>query len=322
MVLRTRRYIAPRPVLAAALLVQAIAATAAHGQNGASTAAPATPPETAAQPVAAESTTLSAPDTLSFRPSTMYGSGVVDRPAWRATASVNLWATSVSGDINARGNEASIDESFIDIVQDADSVFGFNGRLELGRQRLSGYIDGTYMGLKYDNQGDPADPADVTNTITVIEFGAIYRAAEWALGEASEGEQVDGTPPHRVLGLDIYAGGRYMDVGLEFDFDSGRNESRNKSWVDPLIGARTIIDLSERWSLTVGGDIGGFGVGSEFAWQAYGVFNYRFDMWGADAALALGYRALGQDFEEGEDDSRFEWDIVLFGPVIGLVIHF
>lgn len=281
---------------------------------------------TGTEPVAKSEETqtpsLEAHETLSFRPSTMYGSGVIDRPAWRATASVNLWATSVSGDINVRGNKASIDESFIDIVQDADSVFGINGRLELGKQRLSGYVDGTYMGLRYDNKGDPADPADVTNNITVIEFGAIFRAAEWALGEDTETEKADGAPPRRVLGLDFYAGGRYMDVGLDLDYASGREESRNRSWVDPLIGARTVIDLSESWSLTLGGDIGGFGVGSEFAWQAYGVFNYRFDMWGADAALALGYRALGQDFAEGEDDSRFEWDIVLFGPVIGLVIHF
>jgi hypothetical protein len=35
-------------------------------------------------------------------------------------------------------------------------------------------------------------------------------------------------------------------------------------------------DFTRRWSLSVDGSIGGFGVGSYFAWQASGVPGYRF----------------------------------------------
>lgn len=265
---------------------------------------------------------LAVPEQLSFRPSQMYGSGVIDRPAWRGTATVYAWLTGLTGDVQARGNKVNVDETFIDLVQESDNLFGIAGRLEVGQQRLSAYVDGTYMSLRFDDRGDPADPANVETPITIIEFGAIYRAAEWALGDESEGQKAEGAPPRRVLGLDVYAGGRYMDVGIDLDFQSGRDESRNKSWVDPLIGARMIVDLSEHWVFTVGADIGGFGVGSDFCWQAYGTFNYRFDMWGADAALVLGFKALGEDFNDGDGDSRVVWDATLYGPVIGLQFQF
>lgn len=265
---------------------------------------------------------LSVPEQLSFRPSQMYGSGVVDRPAWRANAMVYVWLTGLTGDIQARGNKVDVDETFIDLVDKSSNLFGIGGRLEVGQQRLSAYVDGTYMSLRFDDRGDPADPADVKTPITIIEFGAIYRAAEWALGDEAEAKKAEGVPPRRVLGLDVYAGGRYMDIGVDLDFQSGREDSRNKSWIDPLIGARAIIDLSERWVFTIGADIGGFGVGSDFCWQAYGLFNYRFDMWGADAALVLGFKALYEDFDEGQDDNRVQWDVTLYGPVIGLQFQF
>jgi hypothetical protein len=233
-----------------------------------------------------------------------------------------MWLTGLTGDIQARGNKVDVDETFLDLVDKSSNLFGIAGRLEVGKQRLSAYVDGTYMSLRFDDRGDPADPAQVTTPITIVEFGAIYRAAEWALGEESDVSRAEGAPPRRVLGLDVYAGGRYMDLGIDLDFQSGREESRNKSWVDPLFGARVIIDLSERWVFTIGGDIGGFGVGSEFCWQAYGLFNYRFDMWGADAALVLGFKALYEDFDDGKDDGLVKWDVTLYGPVIGLQFQF
>jgi hypothetical protein len=69
-------------------------------------------------------------------------------------------------------------------------------------------------------------------------------------------------------------------------------------------------------------DVGGFGVGSDFAWSALGLFGWRFALLGQDAAALWGYRALGQDYSTGSGRQRFEWDVIMHGPAIGLTVRF
>jgi len=97
----------------------------------------------------------------------------------------------------------------------------------------------------------------------------------------------------------------------------------SESWLDPIVGLRTIWDFAERWNLTLAGNIGGFGAGSEFAWAATGLFGYRFSLLGKDNAnLLFGYRALYQDYKNGSGSNLFEFDATMHGPVIGLSIGF
>jgi len=75
--------------------------------------------------------------------------------------------------------------------------------------------------------------------------------------------------------------------------------------------------------VTALGDIGGFGAGSEFTWQAAGMVGYRFGLFGDDNARVLaGYRALYQDYKSGSGSNEFKWDMTLHGPVLALAISF
>lgn len=47
-----------------------------------------------------------------------------------------------------------------------------------------------------------------------------------------------------------------------------------------IVGVRTLWDLSERWSIDLGGNIGGFGVGADFSWMDYLLGGYRFTLFG------------------------------------------
>ena len=71
-------------------------------------------------------------------------------------------------------------------------------------------------------------------------------------------------------------------------------------------------------------DIGGFGVGSDFAWHAWGLLGYRFSLFSKDnnAAVFGGYRALSWDYTDGSGEDKFEWDVTLYGPILGLQIGF
>lgn len=77
--------------------------------------------------------------------------------------------------------------------------------------------------------------------------------------------------------------------------------------------------LENRWRLGVRGDIGGFGVGSSFTWQVRPFAGYRF---GSLFELLLAYRVLGVDYETGSGADLFAYDVVTFGPEIGLRFHF
>jgi hypothetical protein len=66
------------------------------------------------------------------------------------------------------------------------------------------------------------------------------------------------------------------------------------------------------------GDLGGFGAGSDFTWNAVGMLGYDFHIRSVASTVVLGARALYQDFEDG----AFRWDVTQYGPVLGLAFHF
>ena len=71
------------------------------------------------------------------------------------------------------------------------------------------------------------------------------------------------------------------------------------------------------------GDLGGFGAGSDFSWQA--VAALTFDVAARDGvtyAGMVGYRALDVDYEEGSGRKKYGYDVLQHGPVLGLVVGF
>ena len=65
----------------------------------------------------------------------------------------------------------------------------------------------------------------------------------------------------------------------------------------------------------VSGDIGGFGVGSDFAWSALAAVGYRFSR---GFATSLGWKILDIDREDG----AVIFDVQLIGPVLSFTFSF
>lgn len=91
--------------------------------------------------------------------------------------------------------------------------------------------------------------------------------------------------------------------------------SRVDDWWDPFIGLRGRLNLSETWYFTAKGDIGGFGVGSDFAWQAEGALGCQVTR---NFFVELGYRALSMDYE----DDGLLFDAVAHGAQLTLGVAF
>jgi hypothetical protein len=128
-----------------------------------------------------------------------------------------------------------------------------------------------------------------------------------------------------VRGIEVGLGGRLNVIGASLDaqLNVGNTPQRAKSgstvWFDPLVATRLTVPGTGKWHLAVEGDLGGFGVGSKFAWQVWPVVGYRFTNL---FELAVGYRALGMDYTTGSGTTTFKYDMRIYGPVVGLAFHF
>ena len=69
-------------------------------------------------------------------------------------------------------------------------------------------------------------------------------------------------------------------------------------------------------------DIRGFGVNYDFAWDSFGLIGYHSTCSEKNARVLAGYRALSQDYTDGNGRDKFQWDVTLQGLLLGLMIGF
>ncbi len=131
---------------------------------------------------------------------------------------------------------------------------------------------------------------------------------------------------NEAMGLEYFAGFRWWDNDINVAFDPailpGTPERKvDASWVDLLVGVRWTRDLSERWQMQLRGDVGGFGIESDFTSALSASFLYRFSQ---RFSLDLQYKGLWVDYEEGKSGQPgyFSYDTVTHGPIVGLKIDF
>ncbi len=236
---------------------------------------------------------------------------------WRVNFNTWVWLLGVEGDIGVRGRTADVSADFGDILDASDSVLAFSGRLEIGYGRLGVFVDGLYSKLGADDQSGPLGIAeiDVEFEMTLIDFGLMYRIAEWEPSGGGAGNAINAS-------LDLYAGGRYTNIDVEFDPANLPSFGQSKDWVDPIVGAKIIFPFAERWHIMANGDIGGFGVESDFTWSATAVLGYGFSIFDHPASVFFGYRAIGQDYSDGDGNEEFTWDVVNHGPMLGFSFLF
>ena len=84
----------------------------------------------------------------------------------------------------------------------------------------------------------------------------------------------------------MLGGFRSFYLSSSIDANAGRIASTSGGWVDPIIGARYRRQLGDKWQIGLRGDIGGFNVGSEFAWYVNALASRRLT---ERLALTFGY---------------------------------
>jgi len=121
--------------------------------------------------------------------------------------------------------------------------------------------------------------------------------------------------------LDVVGGIRYWSVESKLSLEAGllpaRKISNKEDWVDPLVGLKGLTPIGESKFFVSGAlAIGGFGVGSDFMWDANINLGYQWTK--RFSTTTFGYRYLDVDYEE--DD--FLYDVAQDGLVLGLSWRF
>lgn len=91
--------------------------------------------------------------------------------------------------------------------------------------------------------------------------------------------------------------------------------SRTDDWFDPYVGLHGRYHFTDRWYFTGKGDVGGFGIGSDFTWQVEAALGWQIT---PRIYTEIGYRALGMDYH----DNGLTFDTVTHGAQITIGMTF
>jgi hypothetical protein len=229
---------------------------------------------------------------------------------WQFNLVGYAWLPSVTGSITVRGHEAQDNASFTDIVRKSDSLLAYMSRFEAQKDPFGVFVEPIWMRIGVGSKADILI-SNLTTELTYVEFGGFYRALQGVAG-----------PANRHWFVDALAGGRYTNLSMSASLNDGSSPSQSKSWVDPFIGARVRLEMTPTWDFQLRGDIGGFGVGSQFSWNLVALIGHRFALFGTAAEAIAGFKALEQDYRTGSGDRAFRWNNILWGPVVGLSARF
>jgi hypothetical protein len=213
-----------------------------------------------------------------------------------------IWGASMNGTASLGPVAAPIDMGFKDLFNALESIFTLHFEA-LHRQKWGILADLSYMDLA----GSQSLPGNLT------------------LDGGVESLMVEGAIFYRMAGeahiIDILGGVRYTDMEISAQITGRPRRTQNPDWLDPIVGGRYGRALSEKWKVSVRGDIGGFGIGdaSDFAWNISALLHYQ--PW-KHVGFVGGYRLLDMDYETGSGLSRFKYDVLMHGPIFGVNIVF
>jgi hypothetical protein len=261
---------------------------------------------------------------------------------WAVTVTPYLWLPWLQGDVTVKGVTGSLYINPYQVLEHLERM-PWMSYIEARNGRLTLYNDIFYAKLGVNVSGARTFGSATINATLgadfsegAIETGVAYQIAKWWSGTG--GSLKDGYAFDRYTAIDLLAGARYwqqtLNVNLALtgtldttDLVVTGNRALARSgvvdWVDPLIGFRVRQQLAPGQELMFRADIGGFDVGSQFSWNVMAAYNFNIYVRnGITYTGMLGFRALSVDYEQGSGRTRYDYDVVQYGPVMGLSVKF
>jgi len=221
---------------------------------------------------------------------------------------LGIW---IQGDtqISKMQNQATIDMTPNDIYGNLKmgGMFHYEGMASNG---WGIWLDYAFMNLGFD-----------TDTVMIDGSTGFYQGILEAFAKYRS--------PLEVGYIDYYAGIRWWhnDINMDYDIDLGLPKtltldwSGTYDWYDPVIGARWTYPINNQWSFRLRGDVGGFGIASDFTAALETVALYDISK---EWQLKVSFKSLWVDYKDGTKGSKdyFTYDTANFGPIIGIIYKF
>ena len=196
--------------------------------------------------------------------------------AWDFALAPYGWGMNVDGEVGVGDISAEVSADFKDLVEDLEwgVMLSFEAVNDNDTFIL---VDAVHVSLSSRADLAGAVPAQVDLDETIIT--------------AAVGKNLADSP------FSVYGGVRYADIEVEIAAGGPLGGVSNDSdgLFKPVIGGRLALPFNERAGLNVSANIGGFGVGSDFSWEAIA---YLYTGITESITGAVGYRTLSFDYSE------------------------
>lgn len=220
-------------------------------------------------------------------------SAVAQESAIKYELTPYAWASALDGQIGVRGITTDVDASFDDLFDILDTAVMVNFKAISDPWTLQ--LNVSYIELE--------NAYDLPRSTLTFESDTLIFAAE-ALYELPN-----------VPDMQLVLGGRYYHMDHKLQIVGGNELTQAEEWVDPIIGLIYTHHFTQRLSLLLRGDIGGFNVGSQFAWNALLSLNYRLT---ENLLIHGAYKHLVVDY----DEDGFIYNADRTGLGIGITVEF
>lgn len=219
---------------------------------------------------------------------------------WGGQLTPYIWGAGLSGDVRplAGGPTLEVEESVFEVLDDLEGAFFLTGLAIRDDIVLVGDLSWSSSGrTESPGPGIPPVKGSVDMLFVTLAGGKRVQA------------QRDQT-------IDFLAGVRLWDIDADAALlGTPFTASRSVSLTDPVIGIRFNRQHTDGFSTIAYGDIGGFGIGSDFTAQVAVTVNYALS---EKAYVSGGYRYVHLDYE----NNGALIDIRLSGPLLGLTWRF
>ncbi len=219
---------------------------------------------------------------------------------WNYRVEPYLMFPNMSGQTGVAGLPlADVDASASDIFSKLQMGFMLN--LEAGNGTWAINSDFLFMDLEEDLSASTLiNGGTVSAKQMGWEVAAFRRVAPW---------------------LEFGVGGLLNSMEIEMNIDQKqvgggsvkRGGKQSKTWLDPMLIARLSTEGNKKFFAQLRAEMGGFGIGSTFAWQLQGIAGYRFSKL---FDMSVGYRAISLDYQDGDGAKAFIYDVITYGPMV------
>lgn len=223
-----------------------------------------------------------------------------DTGQWRQSVFLYGMGAAIDGEASVGPLTVPVDLSISDLFDSLD--FGAMAAYRVENDTWSFSADVTYMDLGWSQSTEQGRAEASLSTDQLVIMGTVGRRLTPNL------EALFSLSYFNVSGdLELRVLNQVLSVG------------RSAEWIDPLVGLEYRVPFGGKWTFSLRGDIGGFGVGSDLTLHGWAKLvrqnTDRFSWY-------FGYRYIAYDYETGSGANYQRYDLQQHGPGIGIALSF